>query len=191
MNPVFSGSKVDVEFNRRWNRVSEKIGELESIDDAGRTAIDLYEEHRIEPAIFRRDEATFKHDPTEQGISVDMIVPFDGNGTCFTMVPAGRRTYSIATDAEMVNESRRWLQQDTGLPGKYIRFNQTFREPTQETVRAWGKEQADLVETVLAELHEEIHVGNEQFQVKIIAAVKDRKKTLEAGEGLGDLGTGI
>lgn len=191
MSGLFNGSKVEADFRQRRNRARSQITELESIGDVEHTTDKIFKQHRVEGATFRRGDATFEHVPGDRGIDVTMMVPFDGAATCYFLIPKGTSPYSISTDGQVVNPSRNWnLGPGEPIP-KHIAFNRTFEEPTDEEVRAWGREQADLVERTLAAVNAEVKDGNEWLRKEIASAVRDRQRTLQAGEGLGDLGTGI
>lgn len=190
MGGLFNGSRVEADFKQRRNRARSQITELESIGDVEHTTDKIFKQHRVEGAIFRRGDATFEHEPGDRGIDVTMMVPFDGAATCFLLIPKGTSPYSISTDGEVVNPSRRWLDEGEPVP-KHIAFNKTFEEPTDEDVRGWGRQQADLVEQTLSAVHAEVEEGNAWLHNEIATAVRDRQRTLRAGEGLGDLGTGI
>lgn len=188
---LFSARPVSTEFRTIGTRVKEAIARMTELPSVETELATIYERESLGSGQLRRDEALLEHNPVHDGIQVAITIPFDGDIKSLILGPST----SAGTRSQLwygcsVTE-RDHYSKDTPDNQTRVRLTKTFTNPTADEVKAWGKELTDRIEATLAKVNEEIAAANSQLRDEVEAQLKARKATLDAGAGLGDLGTGI
>ncbi len=185
MSRLFIDTPMDQEFNGRWTRLERELRALNeaALSDPETVVSAISKETDAEVPWLAREKATFPIRTEGTETEVRVVIPFVGHGGYFHMQPmnAGR-----IPSLEAVWSGDR-------EPRKTLELSETFPAGTSaETVRAWAKEQVDMIETCLDALRSEVEQRSGELRMRAEEFAEQRLRSLRNERSLAEgLGEGI
>lgn len=176
--------------NRNLEAVERDVSEVNSLaelDALEARALRLTDVPRI-----HRDRASYERDVTEDGNRVRLRIPYSGNGVMF-QYHARQNSWAVTgVEAALDPEPGRWVvgrQQKS--KENFLVLENTFTGASSDEVRNYFRPLVDDIDTNLSELRTAAAEVDRLVAVARVDHIAQRRKVLQADNGLDDLGTGI
>jgi hypothetical protein len=181
--------RLSRELDGRVDALSRGIRESKTVDDLA--ALDERGAPRTDAIVLDRTSASFQRHLMPEGNVVVMRIPFTGDEKLFGFFPD-------AFDQErQQRELNAHVHGGTGAtPGgqpdpQYVEFRGVFQDSSREAVHAWGRAIADRLDSLVAAQRTQVEELNRVVAAKHREEVEERRRIIQAGDALDDLGTGI
>ena len=174
--------RLSRELGSRIDQLTRDIREARTADD-----LDVLDEKgapQAEAIRLNRASASFRRHVMPEGNVVVMRIPFSGDATFFASFP------------DEFDQQRREREFNAYVHGgeagePSVEFRGVFQDASRDAVHAWGKTLADRLESLFEAQAQQIDKHNQFAQTRHREEIAERRRVLEAGEAMDDLGTGI
>lgn len=163
------------------------VDKIDGVEELDKETARLQADAQVVLPVLRRSDADFQISETQDGMTVRVIVPFDGDARLFDISPDSPPRAFVGPYAAV--DDARW----SGATRQTLTFEQDYDQAQAvEEVKAWAKDQVDSVERILVEMRPQVIAYNNSAAEMIMKFIEARRATLESAAILrSGLGKGI